>query len=97
MAFILTPWEFKFFYGIICDTVRIPLVKSFQIAPRRGYILIFSILQFSCLMVSGLAVFKDYSVLMWLFWVNSLCGAFMDVVIDGITCVEQRKDPKFGA
>jgi len=87
MPFMLTPWTFKMFYGIICDTVRIPFIQSFQLAPRRGYLLIFSMIQFICLMIFGLFEFEDYMVRVWLLWVTSLCGAFMDVVIDGICCV----------
>ena len=87
MAFLLTPWDFKFFYGLVCDTVRIPFIQSFQAAPRRGYILIFSFIQFGCLISSGLWVFENYQWLVVLFWMSSLCGAFMDVVIDGICCV----------
>ena len=29
MTFILLPWDFKVFYGVICDTVRVPFVKTF--------------------------------------------------------------------
>ena len=32
-----------------------------------------------------------------MFFVCSLCGAFMDVVIDGINCVQARLDPEYGA
>merc|ERR1719240_2203582 len=48
-------------------------------------------------MIFGLFEFEDYMVRVWLLWVTSLCGAFMDVVIDGICCVQQRKDPEHGA
>ena len=29
MSFVMAPWDFKVLYGIVCDTVRIPFVKSF--------------------------------------------------------------------
>ena len=34
---------------------------------------------------------------MYLCFIISLSGAFMDVVIDGICCVQQRLDPQNGA
>lgn len=97
MAFVNTPSNFKILYGVLCDIVRIPFIKSFALAPRRGWILIFSTIQLACLLTVGLSDFKSYKVLMWLYWINYLCVSFNNVVIDGITCVQQRKDPKFGA
>ena len=29
MVFVKLPWDYKIFYGVICDTVRIPISQSF--------------------------------------------------------------------
>lgn len=97
MTFVSIPWDYKVIYGVICDSVKIKCVRSFKMAPRRGYLLIFSAIQACCLLLSGIFHFQNYHVLMWLFFTCSLCGAFMDTVIDGICCVQQRRDPKLGA
>ena len=39
-AFILFPWDFKILYGIVADTIILP---CFSLAPRRGWVLIFSL------------------------------------------------------
>ena len=83
-AFMLFPWDFKILYGVICDTLSLP---GFSKSPKRGYILLFSIVQFICLFMSGAYVFESSVTLVNLFFVSSLAGAFMDVVIDGITCM----------
>ena len=85
MAFIMFPWDFKILYGIICDTVKLPGLSQ---APRRGYLLIFSLIQTTILFSSGTYEFKDVKTLAYMFFLSSLCGAFMDCVIDGITCVQ---------
>ena len=93
-AFMLFPWDFKILYGIICDTLSLP---RFEKAPKRGYIILFSIIQFVCLFLSGAFVFEKSVTLINMFFISSLSGAFMDVVIDGITCAQQRRDPERGA
>lgn len=40
-TFIISPWDFKVFYGIISDTVRLPYFKS---GPKRGYLILFSMI-----------------------------------------------------
>ena len=93
-ALILFPWDFKILYGIMADTVSLGFFRD---TPRRGWLLIFSFIQTLCLISSAVYVFETYRPLMYFFFACSLCGAFMDTVIDGVTCVEQRKDPVFGA
>ena len=94
MAVIIIPWDFKILYGIICDTIVMPCFKK---GPRRGWLIIFSLIQTIFLMCAGTYQWKSSSTLVWIFIICSLCGAFMDSVIDGITCVQQRKDHKYGA
>lgn len=86
-AFIMFPWDFKILYGIICDTVKLPF---FADSPKRGYLMLFALLQGTCLAVAGANQFPGEdggATLVWLFFVCSLCGAFMDCVIDGVTCI----------
>jgi len=49
------------------------------------------------LILAGMFVFEKTKALIYLFFIASLSGAFMDVVIDGLTCVQQRRDPILGA
>ena len=74
----------KIFYGIICDTVKLP---GFGSGPKRGYILVFAVVQVIVLTTSGIVEFDSKYTLINMFFVASLCGAFMDCVIDGINCV----------
>lgn len=86
MAFIALPWDFKILYGIITDTVRLPFFESFVRAPRRAYIMLFALLQAVLYYLSGF-IDLDKHTLTMIFFACSLCGAYMDAVIDGITCV----------
>jgi hypothetical protein len=83
-AFIVFPWDFKILYGIICDTIKLPY---FSKSPKRGYIILFAIIQFSVLFASASIVFDNYKTLELMFFIASFCGAFMDVVIDGLTTI----------
>ena len=83
-AFIILPWDFKIFYGIMSDTVPLPYFRS---SPKKGYLIIFSTVQFSCLLLAAMIDFPSASYLIYIFFTCSLCGAFMDVVIDGLTCI----------
>ena len=93
-AFIMFPWDFKILYGIICDTIKLPF---FSQSPKRGYIILFAAIQCSVLFASASTVFENYETLELMFFIASMCGAFMDVVIDGLTTIQQRKDPDNGA
>jgi len=42
MTYVMISWDFKVLFGIIADTVKLPLGKSFNNAPRRGYIILLS-------------------------------------------------------
>lgn len=92
--FIFLPWDFKILYGIICDTVVLPY---FSKSPKRGYIILLSSIQLLCLGLSALIIFDSPEPLKYIFFTNALCIAFVDVVIDGMNCIQQRKDPVNGA
>ena len=94
MMVIFLPWDFKILYGIICDTVVLPYMGR---SPKRGYIILLSSIQLICLSLSAMIVFESAKPLKYIFFLNALCIAFVDVVIDGINCIQQRKDPINGA
>ena len=83
-AFIILPWDFKVLYGVISDTIPIPGLAH---ASKKGYLILFSTVQFVCLLMAAAVDFSSAEVLIHLFFTCSLCGAFMDVVIDGIATI----------
>ena len=40
-AFIILPWDFKVFYGITCDTIKLPFYSD---SPKKGYLMLFSVI-----------------------------------------------------
>ena len=84
MTFITTPWDVKILYGIISDTVKLPF---FAEAPKKGYIILFSLINVICLACNGLITYESSKPLMMIFFVSNVCGAFTDCVIDGITTI----------
>ena len=42
LTYVMIIWDFKVLFGIITDTVKLPLGQSFNKAPRRGYIILLS-------------------------------------------------------
>ena len=93
-AFIMLPWDFKILYGITCDTIRLPFMSD---SPKKGYLMFFAIIQCSCLAYAGFFEIQSWLNVTYIFFTCSLCGAFMDVVIDGLVCILQRNDPINGA
>lgn len=94
LAFITLPWNLKIFYGIVSDTIPVPFFKG---ASKKGYLFVFSVVQTICLLLAAIVDFESSEVLLYIFFICSLCGAFMDVVIYGVACIQQRKDLKYGA
>ena len=92
-GFIMSPWGVKIFYGIICDVFRLPF---FNKGSKRGYIILWATTQFICFLLCGIFTFNQ-TAFVNMFFVSTLAGAFMDTVIDGINCVQQRLDPVHGA
>ena len=84
-ALSMIPWDFKLVYGIICDTVIIP---KFEESPKRGYMIIWGTIQVAALLIIATFVFETYKPMMYLLFVVSISGAFMDVVVDGIMTVQ---------
>lgn len=50
----------------------------------------------SCLAIA-VHTYKEASTVMWLALFNSMAGAVMDVVVDGLMVINSRKDPNFGS
>lgn len=94
ITFITLPWDFKILYGIICDTMALP---GFKKSPRRGYLIFHSIFQGSILLTVGLYKFATAGWVINLLMIFSISSAFLDAVINGICCVQQRNDPTHGA
>jgi len=90
----MIPWEFKLLYGIICDTVLLP---GYERSPKKGYMICMGVLQSIALLFVASIEFNNYLVFMYLITLVSFRGAFMDVVIDGIMTVQQRRDSENGA
>ena len=90
----MLPWDLKILYGIITDTVYLP---KFEQSPKRGYIIIWGAIQTLALLLLASFEFQNYKVFLILNFVVSLSGAFMDVVIDGLTTIQQRRDPASGS
>ena len=54
---MVMPWDFKVAYGIIGDTIKIPFF--FKDSPKRGYIVICSLIQATLLFWSAFYIFED--------------------------------------
>lgn len=88
------PWTFKLFYGITTDCL--PICGS----GKRSYIFVMGMLQ--CLtslaiVYGGFTEPGDAVYVMLFATINSLGGAFMDVVVDGLMVVNSRLDPTSGS
>ena len=91
VACIGFPVIFAFFYGLLSDSL--PIMGS----RKRSYLIIMSILQvLSC---SAFVFFADRSVNIatGMLAINSLAMTWLDVIVDGMIVVEQRKDPVHGS
>lgn len=85
------PWSPKIFYGIITDCL--PICGS----GKRSYVFIMGMFQgLSCLAVV-LFQFQNAFWVMLMMMFNSLGGAFMDVVVDGLMVINSKKDPTEGS
>ena len=93
-TFIALPWDFKILYGILADTCKLPFMTT---GSKRGYLVIFAFIEFLALFTCGYFKITESQTLIWLLFTASLCNAFLDSLIDGITCIQQRKDPVSGA
>jgi MFS family permease len=90
----MLPWDFKIIYGIITDTIILP---KFEQSPKRGYIIIWGAIQTVALLLLAFFELDSYKIFCVLIFTVSLSGAFMDVVIDGLTTIQQRRDPISGS
>jgi MFS family permease len=84
------PWTPKLFYGLFTDTF--PLFGS----RKRNYLILMGMLQGLSLAVCTLPLPNPMTFTSMLV-LQSFAGAVMDVVIDGLMVVQQRKDPENGS
>ena len=82
------PWMFKFFYGVIVDSVYICGSR------KKAWILIGGLVQTVALSIAALCQLDSVELFMALILLNSLAGAFLDVVIDSMMVMQARRDPK---
>ena len=94
LAYILFPWNFKIFYGIISDTMAIPGTSK---AKNKGYLIFFSVVQLIALLFISFKDYESSDSLLFLLIIVSFSGAFLDVVVDGVSCIQQRRDLKYGS
>lgn len=89
-ALISLPWSPKIAYGLFTDTF--PLFGS----RKRNYIILMGLIQGISL---GAIVFEieNPNIFVAFLVVTALTGAVMDVVIDGLMVVQQRRDPNSGS
>jgi MFS family permease len=93
ISYINLPWTPKLLYGIITDVF--PICGS----GKRSYVFLMGMLQaLSCLAIAIFGPnFENAVWVMLLACVNSMGGAFMDVVVDGLMVINARKDPTAGS
>jgi MFS family permease len=92
LSFQHLPWTWKLFYGIFTDVF--PICGS----TKRAYVFLMGILQASaCILVVLGGTNLTATTLMLLGVLNSLGGAVMDVVVDGMMVINSRKDPTSGS
>ena len=75
---IVLPWTFKLLYGAIAD--NFPIMGS----RRKNYVVLSGILQFLVLFALSSGFFQNLFAITAMLFINSLCTAFTDVVIDAI-------------
>lgn len=84
MLLIFTPWDFKIYFGIIADTVKIP---GFKKQSKKAYLMLFTMLECIVLLIAASVKFESYLSLLKIFFVVGLCSGFNDVIVDGLNCI----------
>ena len=93
-SIISFPWSIKLFYGLISD--NLPIWGS----KRRSYLILNGVLSLLCMLpliiYSPNETSKKTSSTVWvitiLLAINSMTGAFNDVVVDAILVAQARRD-----
>jgi len=91
MSVVSLPWSLKIIYGIIAD--NIPICGS----RRKSYIIINGILQYLSMFVLALGLLEGAVPITCTLVLNSISGAFIDVVVDALMVVQSRLDPEKGS
>lgn len=89
-ALISLPWSPKIAYGFITDTF--PIFGS----RKRNYIILMGFLQGVALGICWFDIPNEV-LFVSLLVLTALTGAIMDVVVDGLMVVQQRRDPNSGS
>ena len=91
VAVIGFPVIFAFLFGLISDSV--PIMGS----RKRSYLIIMSLLQISTCVTFIMVADTSVNVATGMLAMNSLAMTWLDVIVDGMIVVEQRKDPVHGS
>jgi MFS family permease len=91
LSYLSLPWTPKLLYGIITDCF--PICGS----GKRSYVFIMGMLQATACFCMAFFVFPTAGYVCGLACINSLGGAFMDVVVDGMMVINSRQDPTSGS
>jgi predicted MFS family arabinose efflux permease len=85
------PWAFKLIYGLIADNVVLFGSR------KKVFIIMGSLIQFLCLQALCWIPFENPAPVAYLMMIINMSLAFMDLVVDSIMVVQQRRDLKNGA
>ena len=87
----MLPWSLKVLYGLISDNVIIFGSR------KRSFIILGSLLQFASLQILFWIPFTRPGPIAYLAMFVNLSQAFMDLIVDSIMVVQQRRDLKNGS
>ena len=91
IAYTNLPWTPKLLYGIITDCL--PICGS----GKRAYVVLMGMCQALSMLVLFLFKIESAGLICALATLNSLGGAFMDVVVDGLMVINSKLDPSAGS
>jgi MFS family permease len=89
-ALLSLPWTPKLVYGFITDSF--PIFGS----RKKSYLILAGLLQFGSLVFISFPL-NNVGLFVAMIWISEFCGALMDVVVDGLMVIQQRKDPNGGS
>ena len=91
MVIVTLPWSLKLLYGLISDNVIIFGSR------KRSFIILGSLIQLIALQLLFWSPFKGAGPIAYLSMFVNLSQAFMDLIVDSIMVVQQRRDLRNGS
>ena len=86
----MLPWTTKLIYGIVSDTI--PIFGS----RKKAWLIIMGLVQLITLSIAASAIVYDPVTMVVIMTMNSVAGAFMDVIVDALSVMQAKRDPKMG-